>query len=56
MPDASNAKEYYKSYLKVKKVQLMKQSKVITKPPKIIENPHIIDIKSVIIEHQYYRS
>ena len=34
----------------------MKQSKVITQPPKIIENPHIIDIKSVIIEHRYYRS
>ena len=29
----------------------MKQSKIITQQPKSIENPNIIDIKSVPIEH-----
>ena len=38
MPDPCNAKEYC-------------QSKVITHQPKWFENPKILDIKSVIIEH-----
>ena len=38
MPDPCNAKEYC-------------QSKIITHQPKSFENPKILDIKSVIIEH-----
>ena len=52
MPDPSNAKEYYNSYLKRKNTKLVvKRPKIITQQLKSIENPGIVDIKSVIIEH-----
>ena len=56
IPDATNAKEYYKSYLKRKNIKLVEQSKISSQQPKTIENPYINDKKLVIIEHQYYRS
>ena len=34
-----------------KKVKLVKRSKIITQQLKAVENPKIVDIKSVIIEH-----
>ena len=49
-PDASNAKEYYKPYLKRKNTKLEKWSKIITQQTKTVENRSIVDIKSVIIE------
>ena len=49
--DASNAKEYYKSYLKRKKIKLVKRSKIISQQWKTIENPNNVDIRSVIREH-----
>ena len=49
--DPSNAKEYYNSYLKRNNTKLAKRSKIITQQLKALENPNIIDIKSVIIEH-----
>ena len=51
MADPSNAKEYYDSYLKRKNTGLIKRSKIITHQLKAIENPNIVDIKLVIIEH-----
>ena len=50
--DPSNAKEYYNSYLKEKKnAKLVKGLKIIIQQLKATENPNIVDIKSVIIEH-----
>ena len=40
--DPSNAKEYY---------ELVKRSKIITQQLKAIENPNLVDIESVTIEH-----
>ena len=37
MPDAVNAKEYYKSFLKNKNEKLVKRSNLITEQPKTIE-------------------
>ena len=52
IPDASNDKEYYKSFLKNKNQKLVKRSNtIITQQPKTIENPNIIDISSFTIEH-----
>ena len=51
IPDASNDKEYYKSFLKNENQKQLKQSKVITQQPKTIENQNIIDINSFTIEH-----
>ena len=51
IPDASNVKEYYKSYLNRKNTKLFKGSKIIIQQPQTIKNPNIVDIKSVIIEH-----
>ena len=47
----SNAKEYYHFYLKRKNTKLVKWSEIITQQWKAIENPNIINIESVIIEH-----
>ena len=49
--DATNAKQYYKSYLKRKNTHLVKRSKIITQLLKSFENPKIVDIKSVTMEH-----
>ena len=50
IPDPSNAKEYY-SYLKRIITKLVKRSKLITQQPKTFENPNVLEIKSVTIEH-----
>ena len=47
IPDPSNTKEYYHSYLKKENTKLVKRSKIITQGPKTIENPNIVEIKSV---------
>ena len=49
--DARNAKEYYQSFLKNRTKKFVKRSKIITQQRNIPENPNIIDIKSVDIEH-----
>ena len=46
IPDVSNAKEYYKSFLKNSNNKMIKQTKGITQQPKTIKKPNIIDIKS----------
>ena len=51
IPDPSNVKEYYQSYLKRKNIKSVKRSKTITHQLKTFENPNIVNIKSVIIEH-----
>ena len=38
--------------MKKKNTKLVNWSKIITQQPKSLENPNIIEIKSVIIEHQ----
>ena len=50
IPDANNAKEYYKPVLKSKSKKLGKRSKIITQQPKTIKNPNI-DIKWVTVEY-----
>ena len=45
----SNAKEYYKSYLKRKNTKSLKRSKTITQQLKGIENPNIVDIKNQLL-------
>ena len=47
--DSSNAKEYYESFLRKKK--LVKRSKIITQQPKPIRTANAINIKSVTIEY-----
>ena len=47
--DANNTKQYYQYYLK--KIKLVKRSKIITQEPKAFNNSNIVDIKSVTIEH-----
>ena len=49
--DPTNAEEYYNSYLKRENTKLVKQSKVITQQQKTLENPNIVDIKSIGKEH-----
>ena len=49
--DASNAKECYQSYFKVKNKTLVKQPKITAYQPKTLENPNYVGIKSVIIEY-----
>ena len=46
-----NAKAHYQSVIRKKNTNSLKQSKRITQQPNTFENPIIIDIKSVIIEH-----
>ena len=38
--------------MKKKNTKLVNWSKIITQQPKSLENPNIVEIKSVIIEHQ----
>ena len=49
IPDRSNTKEYYRSYLKKKK-KLVKSSKTIAQQQITIEKPNIVDIKSAIMK------
>ena len=54
-PDPKNftniiAKEYYNSYLEKKNTKTVKRSKAIPQQLKAIEQPNIVDIKSVIID------
>ena len=51
IPDPCNAKEHYQLFIRTKNTKPVKQSKIITQQPKTFENPNIVDIKSVIIEH-----
>ena len=46
-----NAKEHYQSFLRKKNTKSVKQSKIITRQPNTSQNPNIVDIKSVIIQH-----
>ena len=49
--DPCNAKEHYQSFIRKKNTKSAKQSEIIAYQPKTFENPNIVDIKSVIIEH-----
>ena len=49
-PDLCNAKEHYQWFLRKKNRKSVKQSEIITNQPKL-ENPDIVDIKSVVIKH-----
>ena len=51
IPDPRNAKEYYQLFMRKKNTKSAKQSEIITYQPKSFENPNIVNIKSVIIEH-----
>ena len=51
IPDACKSKEQYQSFIKRKNTKSVKQSKIITQQPKSFENPNIVDIRLVIIEH-----
>ena len=48
IPDTVNAKEHYQSFIRKKNNKLVKKPKIITHQPKTLENPNIVDIKSVI--------
>ena len=45
-----NTLPLYQSFIR-KKSKFNKESKIMTQQPKTFENPKIVDIKSVIIEH-----
>ena len=51
IPDLSNAKEHYESFLRKKNRKSVKQSEIITNQLKTFHNSNIIDIKSDFIEH-----
>ena len=51
IPDPCNGKEHYQSFIRNKNTKSVKQSKITTQKPRTFENPSIIVIKSVIIEH-----
>ena len=51
LPDLHNAKEHYQSFTRKKNTKSVKQSIIITQQPKRFENPNIVDIESVFIEH-----
>ena len=48
IPDASNTKEYYQSYLRKKNKKLMNRSKIIAEQPKTMENLNIVDINQLL--------
>ena len=50
--DPCNAKEHYKLFSRKKNRKSLKQSEIVTSQPKTFKNPNIVDIKSVITEHQ----
>ena len=47
IPDASNAQEYYKSYLR-EETKLVKRSKIISQQPKTVEKPKHFSHKLLI--------
>ena len=50
--DPSYANEYFNSCFREKKItKLVKRSKLTTQQLKAVENPNIVDIKSVTIKH-----
>ena len=49
--DPSYANEYFNSCFRKKITKLVKRSKLTTQQLKAIENPNIVDIKSVTIKH-----
>ena len=51
IPDPSNGKKHYQSFVRKKDRKSLKQSEIITYQPKPFENPNIIGVKSVVIEH-----
>ena len=51
IPDSHNVKGHYQSFIRKKNAKSAKQSEIVTQQPKTFENPNIVDIKSVIIEH-----
>ena len=52
VPDPRNAKEHYQSFIRKENKKSVKQSEIITNQPKTFESPNIVDIKSIITEHQ----
>ena len=53
IPDPRNAKEHCQSFIRKKNnTKSVNQLKVITYEPKTFEIPNIVDIKSIITEHQ----
>ena len=51
IPDPCNAKKYYQSFIRKKNKESEKQSVIITYQPTTVENPNIVNIKSVSTEH-----
>ena len=51
IPDPCNAKEHCQSFIGKKNTKSVKQSEIISYLPKTLENPNIVDVKSVITEH-----
>ena len=51
IPDPSNSKDYYQSYMKKKAQTLVTRSKRISQQPKTLENLNIVNTKSAIAEH-----
>ena len=49
--DPRNVKEHYQPFIRKKNTKSVKQLKIITYHPKTFENPNIVDMKSIIIEH-----
>ena len=52
IPNPYHAKKHYHSFIRKKNTKSVKKSKIITHQPKSFENLIIVDIKSVITEHQ----
>ena len=44
-------KEHYQPFVKKKDTKSVKESKIMTRQPKALENSNIFDIWSVFIEH-----
>ena len=49
--DPCNAEVHFQSFIRKKSTKSVKQWKIITQQSKTLENPNIVDIKLVIIEH-----
>ena len=55
IPDPCHAKEHFQSFLRKKNRKSVKRSEISTYQPKTFENPNIVNIKSVITEHQHIK-
>ena len=51
VPDPSNSKQHYESFLRKKSRKSVKRSEIINYQPKTFQNLSIVDITSVITEH-----